>query len=108
MTYAIPEVDEGELFAQVRRFTVHDDMHGGFVPVVIGYWDRSGSTRCLDHAPEDITPDDRGYPFAIWCDNSAVEGDRCDWPGCGVSLLAAAVERQERRGSFPSTCGVSR
>lgn len=106
MTYAVPGADESELFDEVRRLMVHDDIHGGYVPVVIGWWDRRGCTHCLECAPEDTAPDDRGYPAAIWADNSAAEGDRCDT--CGVSILAAALARAARCDPFPSTCGLSR
>ena len=100
----LTEVDETALFDEVRRFKVHDDTHGGYLPAVIGYWDRRGYTYCLDHAPETLERDDRGYPHPVDADNSAAEGDRCDWPGCGVSLLAAALDRRSRREHFPSTC----
>ena len=104
MTYAVPRADETELFDQVRRFVVHDDTHGGYRPVVVGYWDARGYTFCLDCMPEPAAPDDRGYPFPIAGDNGAVEGCTCDWPGCGVSLLAAAIGRRAERKPFPSTC----
>ena len=91
---------ESVRFAQVRRFMVHDDTHGGYRNVVIGYWDARGWTWCLDHAPDYVTQD--GYPIAG--DNSAAEGCTCDSADCGVSLLAAAIERRANRKPFLSTC----
>lgn len=81
-----------ELFGQVRRLKEHDDTRGGYVPVVIGWWDRRGYTHCLECPPETLERDDRGYPDRIYCDNSAViDADRCDY--CASSLMSAALER---------------
>ena len=97
MTYAL-NVDEWPLFDQVRRFTEHDDLRGGYRPVVIGHWDRLGYTHCLDCPPETLEQDDRGYPFPITCDNSAVIGDRCD--SCSSPLLSAAAERFGKKRAY--------
>jgi hypothetical protein len=85
-----------EQFEQVRRIMIHDDTRGGYRPAVIGWWDQRGYTHCTECPPEPLEQDERGYPFPIAADNSAVvglsdESDRCDT--CGVSLLAAALER---------------
>lgn len=101
MTYATPHADETELYAQARQLTVHDDIHGGYLPVIIGYWTNRGDTRCLDHLL-DLGAD----PTAIDCGNSAAEGDRCDWPGCGTSILTAALHRRDQGGLFPTTCAA--
>lgn len=92
-------MSESQLFDQVRRFKVHDDAHSGYVPVVIGWWDRRGYTFCLDHEPDPGT-----VLQAIDCDNSAAEDGACDFPGCGVSILGSAAERAGRRELFPSSC----
>jgi hypothetical protein len=97
MTYADPAPDEAGLFAEVRRLKVHEPDRAAFVPVVVGYWLRDGRTRCLDHPPEIGQVLD-----VIAGDNSAVEGDRCDWPGCGVSILAAAIGRARQGQPFAS------
>lgn len=87
-------VDETALFDQVRRLKEHDDLRGGYLPVVIGHWDRLGYTRCLDCPPQPAEPPAR--IDAIYCDNSAAEGERCDL--CGASLLAAALKRHGKEG----------
>ena len=92
MTYdpAIRDADTA-LFDQVRRLTVPNPRGYGYVPPVIGHWDRTGRTHCLDCMPETGEQDERGYPSPIDAGNSAAEGDRCDF--CGASLLAAALAR---------------
>ena len=81
--------DEMALFDKVRRLTVHDDIRGGYRPVVIGYWCQRGYTWCPQCLPDpaELT----GRTDAINGDNCAAEGERCDF--CGSSLLAAALER---------------
>ena len=93
MTYDTT-LDEWTLFDQVRQFKRARQFRGCYIPVVIGHWDRTGRTHCLDCPPETTEQDDPGYPFAITCDNSAVISDRCDF--CSTSLLPAALERSAR------------
>ena len=90
MRYGLTEADEWDLFDTVRRITVPGPHHG-YQPPVIGWWDRLGYTHCNECPPVSLERDDRGYPDAISGDNCAVTGVRCDT--CGVSLLAAALER---------------
>lgn len=89
MTYDLG-LYEDDLFDKVRRLKVPAP-GGGFMPPVIGYWDRLGYTHCLSCSPETTDRDEHGYPSPIDADNSAVISDRCD--SCGASILAAALAR---------------
>ena len=57
------------------------------MPPVIGWWDSTGRTHCLDHPIETPGTDDT----EIDAGNSAAIGCRCDT--CQVSILAAALAR---------------
>jgi hypothetical protein len=85
----VPGTDESALFEQVRRLLVRDDLRGGFVPVVIGYWDQRGYTYCTTCIPPAPLP---GRTDEISGDNCAAIGVRCDF--CGVSILKAALAKE--------------
>ena len=74
----------------VRRLTVPAP-GGGFQPPVIGYWDRSGKTRCLGCPPPPELAD-----AEIYADNSAADGEACEF--CRTSLGADALARFRKLG----------
>lgn len=86
MTGTLSEAEkrEWELYDQVRRLRVHDDVRGGYVDAVIGWWDQRGYTYCPACLPADA-PD----PFAVESGNCAANGERCEV--CHVSLQEAAL-----------------